>query len=93
MQLETEPPPPGYQRLLRPMMRQGRVIPGSLPPLSEIWELAQANLRALPERYHALKAPNRIPCASAKLCVRCAWRRFARCPRARTAQMWRRLQA
>jgi nicotinate phosphoribosyltransferase len=55
IQLEAEPAPDGYQRLLRPVMRQGRVIPGSLPPLSEIWELARANLAALPERYHALK--------------------------------------
>src|SRR5579864_4251698 len=54
VQLESEPAPPGYQRVLRPVMRQGRIIPGSLPPLSEIWELAQANLRALPEPYHAL---------------------------------------
>ncbi|MDE3228849.1 MAG: nicotinate phosphoribosyltransferase [Chloroflexota bacterium] len=61
VQLESETPPAGYQRLLRPVMRQGRVIPGSLPPLSEIWELAQANLRALPERYHALKATEPYP--------------------------------
>ncbi len=61
VQLETETPPAGYQRLLRPVMRGGKVIPGSLPPLSEIWELAQANLRALPERYHALKAPEPYP--------------------------------
>ncbi len=61
VQLETEPAPPGYQRLLRPVMRQGRIVPGSLPPLSEIWELAQANLRALPERYHALKAGEPYP--------------------------------
>ncbi len=53
IQLETEPAPAGYARLLRPVMRQGRIVPGSLPPLSEVWELAQANLRALPEPYHA----------------------------------------
>ena len=61
VQLETEPAPEGYQRVLRPVMRQGQVIPGSLPPLSEIWELAQANLRALPERYHALKVADPYP--------------------------------
>ena len=61
VQLESEPAPTGYQRLLRPVMRQGRVIPGSLPPLSEIWELAQANLRALPEAYHALKVSDPYP--------------------------------
>lgn len=61
IQLDSEPAPEGYQRLLRPVMRQGRVIPGSLPPLSEIWELARANLAALPERYHALKATEPYP--------------------------------
>jgi nicotinate phosphoribosyltransferase len=54
VQLTQEPAPDGYTRLLRPVMRNGRIIPGSLPPLGEVWELAQANLRALPERYHAL---------------------------------------
>ena len=53
--LEGEPEPEGYSRLLRPVMRQGRLVPGSLPPLSEVWEHAQANLRALPEQYRALK--------------------------------------
>ncbi len=61
IQLEHELAPQSYTRLLRPVMRQGHVIPGSLPPLSEIWELAQANLRALPERYHALKAEEPYP--------------------------------
>lgn len=54
VQLEHEPAPPGYMRLLRPVVRQGHIIPGSLPPLSEVLELAQANLRAIPERYRAL---------------------------------------
>jgi hypothetical protein len=32
-------------------------VPGSLPPLSEIWELAQGNLRHFPEEYrHILSA-------------------------------------
>jgi nicotinate phosphoribosyltransferase len=61
IQLEHEPTPPGYTRLLRPVMRQGRIIPGSLPPLSEVWELAQANLHALPERYRALKVEEPYP--------------------------------
>jgi hypothetical protein len=34
------------------------VVPGSLPPLSEIWELAQQNLRTLPDEFRALR-PNR----------------------------------
>jgi nicotinate phosphoribosyltransferase len=59
--LDQEAPPAGYHRLLRPVMRQGHIIPGSLPPLSEVWELAQANLRALPEEYHALNAPAPYP--------------------------------
>jgi nicotinate phosphoribosyltransferase len=55
VQLAHEQAPAGYARLLRPVMRNGRIIPGSLPPLSEVWELAQANLRALPERLRALQ--------------------------------------
>jgi nicotinate phosphoribosyltransferase len=53
--LEDEPPPEGYTRLLRPVMRQGKLVPGSMPPLGEVWEHAQASLRALPEQYRALK--------------------------------------
>jgi nicotinate phosphoribosyltransferase len=53
--LEGEPAPEGYTRLLRPVMRQGKLVPGSLPPLGEVWEHAQASLRALPEPYRALK--------------------------------------
>jgi nicotinate phosphoribosyltransferase len=52
--LENELPPAGASRLLKPVLRSGAMIPGSLPPVSEIWELAQANLRELPERYKAL---------------------------------------
>ena len=33
VQLAGEPAPEGYTRLLRPVMRQGRIVPGSLPPL------------------------------------------------------------
>ena len=61
VQLAHEPAPAGYVRLLRPVLRQGRIIPGSLPPLSEVWELAQANLRSLPERWHALKVDEPYP--------------------------------
>lgn len=61
IQLESEPAPDGYARLMRPVMRAGRVAPGSLPPLSEVWELAQANLAALPERYRALIAQEPYP--------------------------------
>ncbi|MGH2516026.1 MAG: nicotinate phosphoribosyltransferase [Ktedonobacterales bacterium] len=61
IQLEHEPAPPGYHRLLRPVMRQGHIIPGSLPPLSEVLELAQANLRSLPEQYRALVVEHPYP--------------------------------
>jgi nicotinate phosphoribosyltransferase len=52
--LEHEPKPSNAQRLLRPVVRDGELLPGSLPPLSEIWEYAQQNLRELPDKYHAL---------------------------------------
>ena len=61
IQLAGEAPPPGYTRLLRPVMREGRIIPGSLPPLGEVWELAQANLGAIPEQYRALKVAHAYP--------------------------------
>ena len=61
IQLAQEPAPTGYLRLLRPVMRQGRIIPGSLPPLSEVWELAQATLRALPDRWRALRVDELYP--------------------------------
>ena len=56
VRLVAEPAPDGYSRLLRPVVRAGRIVPGSLPPLSEIWELAQANLHALPVQYQSLIA-------------------------------------
>ena len=61
VQLAGEAAPPGYIRLLRPVMRQGHIIPGSLPPLGEVWELAQANLHAIPEQYRALKVEQPYP--------------------------------
>lgn len=61
IQLVHEPHPEHYQRLLRPVMRNGEIIPGSLPPLTEIRELAQANLQALPVQYLALEAPQPYP--------------------------------
>jgi nicotinate phosphoribosyltransferase len=61
VQLAQEPPPAGYARLLRPVMRNGRIIPGSLPPLGEVWELAQANLHALPESYRTLRVAEPYP--------------------------------
>jgi nicotinate phosphoribosyltransferase len=61
IQLEGEPAPPGYARLLRPVMREGRLVAGSLPPLGEVWEQAHANLQALPEAYRALNAERQYP--------------------------------
>jgi nicotinate phosphoribosyltransferase len=61
IQLAHEPRPDNYQRLLRPVMRNGEMIPGSLPPLSEIRELAQQNLRLLPEHYRALSVERPYP--------------------------------
>jgi nicotinate phosphoribosyltransferase len=61
LQLAHEPRPDNYQRLLRPVMRNGEMIPGSLPPLSEIRELAQQNLHALPTRYRALSVEQPYP--------------------------------
>src|SRR5579863_4833057 len=61
VQLAQEPRPDNYHRMLRPVMRSGEMIPGSLPPLSEIRELAQQNLQALPQRYHALTMDEPYP--------------------------------
>jgi nicotinate phosphoribosyltransferase len=61
VQLAHEPHPPHYQRMLRPVMRNGEMIPGSLPPLSEIRELAQQNLQMLPERYRAFTIEEPYP--------------------------------
>jgi nicotinate phosphoribosyltransferase len=61
IQLEHEPHPHNYQRLLRPVMRSGQIIPGSLPPLTEIRELAQQNMKELPVQYRALTVENPYP--------------------------------
>ena len=61
IQLSHEPRPDNYQRLLRPVMRTGDIIPGSLPPLSEVRELAQQNLARLPAKYRALNVEQPYP--------------------------------
>jgi nicotinate phosphoribosyltransferase len=61
IQLAHEPRPDNYQRLLRPVMRNGEMIPGSMPPLSEIRELAQQNLHSLPVKYRALTVEQPYP--------------------------------
>jgi nicotinate phosphoribosyltransferase len=42
-------------------MRNGEMIPGSLPPLSEIRELAQQNLKMLPLQYRQLTVDKPYP--------------------------------
>src|SRR5690242_4656980 len=61
IQLSHEPRPDNYQRLLRPVMRNGEMIPGSMPPLSEIRELAQQNLQILPLKYRVLSPDSAYP--------------------------------
>ena len=61
IQLAGEPKPANSTRLLKPMMIDGEFQPGSLPPLSEIWEFAQANLRQLPGKYKQLVDPPTYP--------------------------------
>jgi nicotinate phosphoribosyltransferase len=54
VQLSHETRPQEYHKVLRPVMRNGEMVPGNLPPLSEVRELAQQNLAHLPARYRAL---------------------------------------
>jgi nicotinate phosphoribosyltransferase len=61
IQLADEPKPPGSERLLKPVVLGGDVVPGSLPPLSEIWEFAQSNLRRLPDERRKLVNPEPYP--------------------------------
>jgi nicotinate phosphoribosyltransferase len=62
IQLASERKPGGdAERLLKPVVVDGRIVPGSLPPLSEIWEFASRNLKLLPERYHRLERPDVYP--------------------------------
>jgi nicotinate phosphoribosyltransferase len=61
VQLSSEPKPLGTERLLKPVVLDGEIVSGSLPPLSEIWEFAQGNLRHLPEEYRRIVAPRCYP--------------------------------
>ena len=73
IQLADEPKPPGSERLLKPVVLDGEVVPGSLPPLSEIWEFAQSNLRRLPDEYRQLVPPTPYPVhISDGICAACA---------------------
>jgi nicotinate phosphoribosyltransferase len=61
IQLASEPRPADSERLLKPVVLDGEVVSGSLPPLSEIWEFSQSNLRRLPEDYRQIAAPRHYP--------------------------------
>ena len=59
--LAEEMAPPSAERLLRPVVLGGRIVPGSLPPISEVWEHAREQLGALPEKYKVLSGAPRYP--------------------------------
>jgi nicotinate phosphoribosyltransferase len=61
IQLADEPRPAQSERLLKPVVLEGQIVPGSLPPLSEIWEFAQSSLRRLPEAYRQIVSPRPYP--------------------------------
>jgi len=61
IQLASEPKPQNGERLLKPVVIDGEIVPGSLPPLSEIWEFSQANLRRLPDQYRQLTGAPAYP--------------------------------
>jgi nicotinate phosphoribosyltransferase len=61
IQLASEPRPRNSERLLKPVVLDGEIVPGSLPPLSEIWELSQSNLQRLPEPYRQVISPPPYP--------------------------------
>ena len=59
--LASEPIPMNGRRLLRPVVRDGAILPGSMPPLGEIWEYAQRNLKALPDKWQELLVAEEYP--------------------------------
>jgi nicotinate phosphoribosyltransferase len=61
IQLAHETRPQNYHRMLRPVMRNGEMVPGSMPPLSEVRELAQQNLAHLPACYRELSVKQPYP--------------------------------
>lgn len=61
IQLADEEKPAGTERLLKPVVVDGAFVAGSLPPLSEVWEFAQHNLRNLPEEYRRLQSSAMYP--------------------------------
>ena len=62
IQLADEPRPGSDAvRLLKPVVVNGSIVAGSAPPLSEIWELAQLNLRQLPPEFRELSPSRPYP--------------------------------
>jgi nicotinate phosphoribosyltransferase len=61
VQLASEPKPTNSEGLLKPVVLHGEIVPGSLPPLSEIWEFAQSNLRHLPDEYRQIVSARPYP--------------------------------
>jgi nicotinate phosphoribosyltransferase len=61
VQLASEPKPTNSEGLLKPVVLHGEIVPGTLPPLSEIWEFAQSNLRHLPDEYRQIVSARPYP--------------------------------
>jgi nicotinate phosphoribosyltransferase len=59
--MEGEPPPANSHPLLIPVVHDGRVLPGSLPSLGEVWEHAHQSFSALAERYKQLSGAPEYP--------------------------------
>jgi nicotinate phosphoribosyltransferase len=59
--LEGEDIAPPGRELLTPVMRNGDLLPGALPPMEEIRARAAASLAALPERHCRLDSPEPYP--------------------------------
>jgi nicotinate phosphoribosyltransferase len=62
IQLAGDPRPSDMaERLLKPVIRDGMLLPGATPPLPEVWELARRNLDRLPSQYRNLDHPDTYP--------------------------------
>ena len=61
IQLASEPAPARGETLLGPVVRDGALVDGALPPLAEVRERAQRNLAALPNRWRALQPEGAYP--------------------------------
>lgn len=66
IQEENEPAPAGGVPLLRPVMRDGCVLPGGRPSLRESVEYARAQLARLPDEFRALICERPYPVRSSE---------------------------